>query len=117
MFFVVEKKRLWLALSGIILLAFTVNLVELLCSAGFPAIYTQILTLNHLAIWQYYGYLLLYIFFFMLDDLAIFIIAMLTLHLTGISTKYSRWSNLIGGILMVIIGLLLIFKHQWLMFG
>jgi len=113
----VYNQNFLLALVGIVALAFTVNLVELVCSAGLPAVYTQVLAMNNLPSWQYYGYLLGYIFFFMLDDLLVFFIAMTTLRLTGISTKYSRWSSLIGGILMIIIALLLIFKPQWLMFG
>ena len=107
----------YLALVGIVVLAFAVNLVELICSAGLPAVYTQVLFLSNLARWQYYFYILFYIFIFMLDDLLIFFIAMTTLRLTGLTTKYSRWSHLIGGILMLIIGLLLIFKPEWLMFG
>lgn len=114
---ITQKKNFWLAFVGIIALAFAVNLVEAICSAGLPAVYTQLLVLNDLATWQYYAYILLYIFFFMIDDLLIFIIAMVTLKMTGISTKYSRFSNLIGGALMIIIGLLLLFKPEWLMFG
>jgi len=110
-------KNLLVALFGIITLAFAVNLVELLCSAGFPAIFTQILALNRLPAIQYYLYILLYIFFFMLDDIIIFIIAMKTLEATGISTKYTKCSHLIGGVLMVIIGTLLIVKPEYLMFN
>ena len=93
------------------------NLVELICSAGLPAIFTQVLALSGLPTWQYYAYILMYIFFFMLDDMIIFAIAMFTLKATGISTKYGKISKLIGGIIMVIIGLLLIFKPELLMFG
>jgi len=107
----------WLALGGIILLAFAVNLVELICSAGLPAIYTQILALSNLPAWQYYLYIGLYIFVFMLDDLFVFFAAMITLEMTGITGKYARISKLIGGMLMLIIGLLLIFKPEILMFG
>ncbi|MFA5777668.1 MAG: hypothetical protein WC906_04480 [Parcubacteria group bacterium] len=113
----VGKNSFWLALGGIITLAFLVNLVELICSAGLPAVYTQVLALNELAGWQYYLYILLYIFFFMLDDLFIFFMAMITLEMTGLSTKYSKYSQLIGGLIMLIIGILLIFKPEWLMFG
>ncbi len=112
-----HESHFWIALGGIILLAIAVNLVELICSAGLPAVYTQILTLSDLAKWQYYLYLLLYIFIFMLDDLFVFFAAMITLRATGLSTKYARASHLIGGTLMVIIGILLIFKPEWLMFG
>jgi glutaredoxin len=112
-----HEKNFWVALGGIILLAFAVNLVELICSAGLPAVYTQILTLNDLPTWKYYGYLLLYILFFMIDDLFVFTISMVTLQITGVTTKYTRMSHLIGGVLMTLIGLLLIFKPEWLMFG
>ncbi len=113
---IVKMDNFWIALGGIILLAGAVNLVELLCSAGLPAVYTQVLALSSLPRWQYYGYLLLYIFIFMLDDLLIFIIAMSTLKMKALSSKYTRWSSLIGGIVMLVIGLLLIFKPGWLMF-
>ena len=114
---ITHQKHFLIALGGIIILAFAVNLVELICSAGLPVIFTQILTLSHLTKWQYYAYMLLYIFIFMLDDLFIFFTAMITLEMTGVSTKYSRASHLIGGILMLIVGLLLIFKPELLMFG
>lgn len=114
---ITQRRNLFLALGGIILLAFAVNLVELVCSAGLPVVFTQILTLNNLSSWQYYAYMLLYIFFFMLDDLFIFVVSMLTLEMTGLSTKYARASHLVGGFLMLLIGLLLIFKPELLMFG
>ncbi len=114
---VTTQRSFILALGGVILLAFAVNLVELICSAGLPAVYTQVLALSNLATWQYYAYLLLYIIIFLLDDIIVFTVAMITLQLTGMSTKYSRYSNLIGGIIMIIIGILLIVKPEWLMFG
>ena len=114
---ITQRKQIFIALGGIILLAFAVNMVELVCSAGLPAIYTQLLSNYHLPSLQYYLYLLLYIFIFMLDDLFIFFTAMITLRLTGIQSKYSRISHLVGGILMLIIGFLLIFKPEWLLFG
>lgn len=114
---IIQQKSFIISFFGIIILAFAVNLVELICSAGLPAVYTQILALNNLNDWQYYVYILLYIFFFMIDDLFIFFVAMATLQMAGISTKYSRISKLVGGVMMVIIGILLIFKPEWLMFG
>jgi thiol-disulfide isomerase/thioredoxin len=113
----VTTRKFWLALGGILLLAFMVNLVELICSAGFPVVYLQILSLTPLPFWQYYLYLLLYILIFMLDDIIVFVVAMITLQLMGVTTRYKRFSNLIGGVLMLLIGVLLIFKPAWLMFG
>jgi thiol-disulfide isomerase/thioredoxin len=114
---ITHEQKFWLALVGIVILAASVNFVELICSAGLPVIFTQVLALSDLAVWQYYSYMLIYIIFFMLDDLIVFFIAMITLQMTGITTKYTRLSHLIGGILMVIIGILLIFKPELLMFG
>jgi cytochrome c biogenesis protein CcdA len=114
---IVKKNNLWVALGGIILLAFAVNLVELICSAGLPAVFTQVLAMNNLPTSSYYLYILLYILFFMIDDFVVFFIAMFTLKMTGITSKYARYSHLIGGTLMVLIGILLIFKPEWLMFG
>src|SRR5690606_239780 len=79
------ERRFWLALAGIIALAVAVNLVEFICSAGIPAVYVQVLTLSALPAWQYHAYLLLYILVFMLDDLLIFVIAMKTLQVTGLT--------------------------------
>jgi hypothetical protein len=113
----IKKQSFWLALGGIVLLAFAVNVVELICSAGFPVIYLQVLSLTPLPWWQYYAYILLYIFVFMLDDLIVFFAAMITFQVTGLSTRYKRFSNLIGGVLMLIIGFLLILRPDLLMFG
>lgn len=114
---ITHNKSLWIALVGIAALAFAVNLVELVCSAGLPAVYTGILSTSGLETWQYYAYISLYIFVFMLDDLFVFFAAMITLEMVGVHTKYARISHLIGGILMVVLGMLLIFAPQLLMFG
>ncbi len=112
-----NESRFWLALLGILALAFAVNLVELLCSAGIPAVYTQVLALSGLPAWQYYGYLALYILVFMLDDLFVFVVAMRTLQVAGVTAEYSRFSHLAGGLVLLAIGALLLLRPEWLMFG
>jgi len=114
---ITQKNNFYLALGGIILLAVAVNLVELICSAGLPVVFTQILAMSGLSGLQYYLYILLYIFVFMLDDMIVFFVAMTTLRMAGVTTKYARLSHLIGGVLMLAIGFLLIFKPEWLMLG
>ena len=42
---------------------------------------------------------------------------MITFKVTGISTKYTKYSHLIGGIIMLLISILMIFKPEWLMFN
>ena len=53
----------------------------------------------------------------MIDDIIVFVVAMVTLQLMGVTSRYKRFSNLIGGVLMLLIGVLLLFKPEWLMFG
>ena len=114
---IVNQQSFWLALIGIIGVAIAVNMIEMVCSAGLPAIYTQVLALSQLSPLIYYLYLLLYILVFMLDDIIIFVVAMLTLEVAGLTGKYSRWSNLIGGIVILLLGILLIFRPEWITFG
>jgi len=105
------------ALAGIVALAFAVNVVEFLCSAGIPAVFAQVLALSALAPWEYAGYLGLYVAVFMLDDLVVLVAALKTLEVTGLTGRYARWSNAIGGVLLVVIGALLILRPAWLAFA
>lgn len=111
------EKSFILAIIGIIALAISVNVVELACSAGLPLLFTQVLALNNLEAYQSTIYMLIYIFFFLLDDLIVFMIAMFTLKVTGITTKYTKYTHLIGGLIMLVIGLLMLLKPEWLMFN
>ena len=112
-----KEKNFILAMLGVITLAISVNFVELACSAGLPLLFTSILAMNDLNTFQYGFNLFLYILFFLLDDIIVFAVAMKTLEVTGISTKYSKYSHLIGGIIMTLIGVLLILKPEWIMFN
>ena len=112
-----SEKSFVLATIGIITLAVSVNLIELACSAGLPLLFTQILSFNNLSLFEYGLYIGIYILFFMIDDLIIFFIAMFTMKVTGISNKYTKWSHLIGGLIMLIIGILLLVKPGVLMFN
>lgn len=114
---IVKEKSFILALLGIILLAASVNIIELLCSLGLPVMFTQILTINEIGKIGQILYSLLYILFFMIDDIVIFIIAMKTLEIKALSNKYGKYSHLIGGLIMITIGILMIYKPEWLMFN
>lgn len=112
---ILSKKSSLLMILGTIVLASSVNLVELACSLGFPTIYLELLSINNIHGLAKILYLIIYIFFYLIDDLIIFLIAVFTLKSKGISTRYNKLVNLIGGILMILMGLLLIFKPNWIM--
>lgn len=112
-----HEKNYWLAILGVIALACSVNIVELACSAGLPVMFSSILSMNNLTFIEEALYIALYMLFFLIDDLIVFFIAVRTMQLTGFSTKYGKVSKIVGGILLMIIGILLIFKPEWIMFN
>lgn len=114
---ITSEKSFILATLGVIVLAASVNVIELACSAGIPVLFTNVLAMNNTTTLQTIIYVAIYILFFLIDDIIVFVIAMLTLNIKAISTRYTKYSHLIGGILMLIIGLLMLFKPEWLMFN
>jgi len=102
---------------GVAVLAVSVNMIELVCTAGLPAVFTQILAFNNITDAARYGYIGLFILMYMIDDLVIFGIAVYTLHATGITTKYRRFTLIFGGLLMYGLGMLLIFAPELLTFN
>lgn len=108
------ERRFLLALAGIVLIAIAVNAVELICSAGIPAVYTQVLAMSEMPRWQHYAYLALYVAVFMLDDLVVLIATLGAVTLAARSASYTRWSNRLGGIILIVLGLLLVFRPQLL---
>ncbi len=114
---VLESTTVPAMVLGVIALAFGVNLIEFVCSAGFPVIYTRILALQNITGIQYYLYLLGYNILYMLDDFIVFGVAFFTFNRFNFSDKYNKYSTLVAGILIFILGILMIFKPQLLMFG
>lgn len=104
---IVSSPLTWGILVGIIVLAFTVNAIEFVCSAAVPAVFTQVLSLASLTTFQHYGYILLYVFFFMLDDLVIFGTAAFALT-SSLGDRYAKYSRPVGATILIILGLLLL---------
>ena len=96
------------AIIGTIVLALLVQVVEFMCTSGFPALFTRILTLNQLDTASYYGYLLLYNAAYMLDDVIVLSIGVTLLSRHRLQEKEGRWLKLISGVVMVGLGLYLI---------
>jgi len=92
---------------GIIALAFAVNSIEFVCSAAVPAVFTRVLSLASLTNLQYYGYILLYVLFFMLDDLVIFGSAAMAMT-SNLGERYSKYFRPVGAAILIILGLLLL---------
>ena len=90
------------------------NIVELLCTAGLPALYTQILTLQELPAWANYAYLFLYNVAYMLDDAMLLTVAVVTMSHRKLQEQEGRWLKLLSGAVVLTLGLLMIFQPDWL---
>jgi thiol-disulfide isomerase/thioredoxin len=96
-------------LGGTALLAMAANSYELLCTAGFPMVFTRILTLQELPTWQYYSYLAFYNIVYVVPLLVIVIIFAVTLGAHQLSEKQGRVLKLISGVMMTVMGITLAF--------
>lgn len=103
----------FLAILG---LAFSVNIIEFTCSIGIPQAFTKILELNKLSLLQSGVFLAVYILFYMIDDFIVFGIALYGMDKLALTTRYSKISNFVGGIVMIILGFILIFKPHLILF-
>jgi hypothetical protein len=95
---------------AILLIAFSVNIIEFACSIGIPQAYTKILELNLLSAFEQQWYILVYTIGYMIDDFIVFGLAIWGYSkLEAHGHRYSQASLLVGGGLMVLLGALLVF--------
>jgi len=95
-------------------LAVVVNFVELLCTAGLPALYTAVLAQQDLRPGAYYGYLGLYILGYMADDAIMVAAAVMALGNRRLTERGGRWLKLISGAVMLVLGAVIILRPDWL---
>jgi glutaredoxin len=95
------------AIAGTLVLAVLVQVVEFMCTSGFPALFTRILTLRQLDSGSYYGYLLLYNAAYMLDDIVVLTVGVVMLSRARLQEEQGRWLKLLAGSVMIGLGIYL----------
>ena len=98
---ILQAQNMTGALLGAVTLAVLVQMVEFMCTSGFPALYTKILMLKQLSHTSYYSYLLLYNVAYLFDDFIILAIGIITLSQRRLQEKEGRWLKLISGLVML----------------
>ena len=101
---VLTADKLLPSMIAVAILAIMVNFIELLCTAGFPAIYTAILAQQDLNPITYYAYLGLYILGYVTDDSLMVATSVIALSNTKLTERTGRWLKLISGIAMLGLG-------------
>ena len=105
---IMHAPSIWAALVGVTIVAIMVNMVELLCTAGLPALYTQLLSLKPMSAMQYYGYLALYNLAYIFDDALMVTITVFTMNRLKLQEKQGRWLKLISGLVIIMLGFILL---------
>jgi len=99
-------------LGGTVVLALAANAYELLCTAGFPLVFTRVLTLAELSTPGYYGYLVLYNTVYVLPMLAIVVAFVVTLGARRLTEAEGRILKLLSGLMMIGLGLVLLLAPE-----
>jgi hypothetical protein len=111
---IVTAENLPAAVAGAVVLAVLVNLVELLCTAGLPALYTSVLAGRGFPAVVRYGYLGLYIAAYMFDDSLMVAGVVATLRQCRLQEAGGRWLKLVSGGVILGLGLVMLLRPEWL---
>jgi glutaredoxin/uncharacterized protein (UPF0333 family) len=110
---IIESPITVASVVGILIIAFSVNIIEFACSIGIPQAYTKILELNGLDFIERQWFILVYTLGYMFDDFVVFGLAIWGFsRLEAHGGKYAQLSLLIGGVLMLCLGGLLILNPE-----
>jgi thiol-disulfide isomerase/thioredoxin len=99
-------------LAGTVVLAAAANTYELICTAGFPMVYTRILTLHELSSAGYYIYLMLYNVVYVIPLVAVVAVFIATLGSRKLSEREGRRLKLLSGLMMFYLGLALLVNPE-----
>jgi hypothetical protein len=99
-------------LAATVVLAIAANFYELLCTAGFPMVYTRLLTLAELSPAGRYGYLAAYNLIYVVPLAAIVAVFAGTLGARKLSEREGRLLKLLSGVMMLGLGVLLLLAPE-----
>ena len=107
---IVNSSQLASMLGATVVLAIAANSYELLCTAGFPMVYTRLLTLQGLTRSDYYLYLIFYNLVYIVPLLLIVLLFVWTLGARKLQEHEGKRLKLLSGLMMLGLGLMLIFN-------
>ncbi len=108
----IGMRRAGPALAATLLLALVANSYELLCTAGFPMVFTRVLTLQELRQAAHYGYIALYSLVYVVPLFAIVLLFVRTLGRRKLQAREGRALKLLSGLMMSGLGVTLVLAPQ-----
>ncbi len=102
------EESIWMLIGSTVVLAAGVSLVEFSCTAGFPVLWTNLLTAQNVSTSAFLGLLLVYMLVYQIDEMGIFMVSVFTLRKTKLEEKHGRILKLLGGMLMLCLAAVMI---------
>jgi hypothetical protein len=99
-------------IAATVFLAIAANFYELLCTAGFPMVFTRLLTLQVASRSEQYFYLALYNLIYVTPLLLIVFAFVRSMGSRKLSEREGRLLKLLSGLMMLLLGLLLAFAPE-----
>ena len=98
----------WGLIGGTVILAAGVSLVEFTCTAGFPVLWTNLVSAQQVTTVTFILLLLMYMIIYQIDELGIFLVSVFTLKSSKLEEKHGRILKLIGGVLMLTLAVVIL---------
>jgi len=100
-----DSRGIFTIAGSIILFAVVITIIEFPCSATVPVVFAGILANSRLPTFLYLLYIALFVFFYMLDEIIVFLIAIFTMRLWLTSGKFVTWITLVEAIILFLLGI------------
>jgi thiol-disulfide isomerase/thioredoxin len=114
---IMNNSSFLISFIGTVTLAFFVNLIELGCTIGLPAIYTRVLSVQQISTSVKYFYMALYNAYYVIPLAVIVALFVFTMGKYRFEEKHAKVLKLISGTLMITLGAILVFKPDLLVFA
>jgi len=95
-------------------LAVGVSFIEFSCTAGFPVIWSNLVSANQISVVSYLLLLGLYMLIYLLDELVVFGVAVFTMQASHVEEKHGRVLKLVSGVIMLILGIVMVINPAWM---
>jgi cytochrome c biogenesis protein CcdA len=104
-----DEDRSLLAVTGAaVVMALGIALVELPCTAGFPVVWSGLLTDAGVSGAEFAGLLSVYLGIYLLDEVALFVAVVVTLRIARFQERHGQVLKLVGGMVMLALGIVML---------
>ncbi len=108
------SQSFWGLAGATVVMSAGVSLVEFSCTAGFPVLWTNLLVAQRVGTLTFVLLLVVYMFIYQLDEMAIFLTAVFSLKASRLQEKQGRILKLVGGMLMLTLAAVMLLNPAWL---